>query len=465
MPGLLSTNRLLVSGGRGDARQLGRKPHLEDAMGLQLRFMDHALEPVPEKDQRGFFSTVGVFVAWVITTTPFLVAAALASGMTFWTAIAALLVGTIITATVGMLVGVLGQRTRMNSYLISRIVYGAKGSTLISVLIGVLSVGFVGVIASLLGAVVSAGMTFLPVWVGSLAFVIFSTFIALVGYRGLSVVGQISVPLLWALGIFLAIKTLGTGGGFGHITSVVPKGSLSFGVAVTIVVADWITGATIACDIARFSKRSRDVAIASYLGWVVSYCLFALIGLFAYYGSGSTNIVGLLAAQGLIGAAIFVFFVALISSTDVNLYAFSLALNNLCDAFGIKQLKRAAWVLIGGIITALISLLGYANTFLPFLLTIGVIIPAYAGVVLAHYYLLGARSKTPEALVAGIEPGVRWTGMVSFVVGVAVAYITNRANIGLPALQGLIVAGLLYTALEYGFSRRPSPTPATTAAR
>lgn len=438
---------------------------MDDAVAFQERFMDHALEPVPEKEQRGLISTVGVFVAWVITTTPFLVAAALASGMSFWTAVAALLVGTLITATVGMLVGVLGQRTRLTSYLVSRIVYGAKGSTLISVLIGILSVGFVGVIASFLGAVISAGLPFLPVWAGSLSFVIFATFIALVGYKGLSVVGQIAVPLLWALGIFLLVKTLISAGGFGHITSFVPKGSLPFGVAVTVVVADWITGATIASDIARFSKRARDVAIAAYLGWVVSYCLFALIGLFAYYGSGTTDIVGLLASQGLIGLAIFVFFVALISSTDVNLYAFSLALTNLCDAFGIKSLSRAAWVVIGGIITAMISLLGYANTFLPFLLTIGVIIPAYAGVVLAHYYILGASRRTPEELVARIEPGIRWTGIVSFVVGVAVAYFTNQANIGIPALQGLVIAGLVYTALEIGLGRRAGVPAATPAAR
>ena len=439
---------------------------MDDAVGFQQRFMDHALDPVPEREQRGLISTVGVFVAWVITTTPFLVAAALASGMSFWTAIAALLVGTVITATVGMLVGVLGQRTRLTSYLVSRIVYGAKGSTLISVLIGILSVGFVGVIASFLGAVISAGLPFLPVWVGSLSFVIFATFIALVGYRGLSVVGQIAVPLLWALGLFLVIKTLSsTPGGFGHITAFVPKGSLAFGTAVTVVVADWITGATIASDIARFSKRARDVAIAAYLGWVVSYSLFALIGLFAYYGSGSTDIIGLLAGQGLIGLAIFVFFVALISSTDVNLYAFSLALTNLCDAFGIKSLSRAAWVIIGGAITAAISLLGYANTFLPFLLTIGVIIPAYAGVVLAHYYLLGASRRTPEELVSKIEGGIRWTGIVAFIVGVAVAYFTNSANIGIPALQGLVVAGLVYTALEMGLGRRASVPAAAASAR
>jgi cytosine permease len=120
---------------------------------------------------------------------------------------------------------------------------------------------------------------------------------------------------------------------------------------------------------------------------------------------------------------------------------------------------------IGGVITALISLLGYANTFLPFLLTIGVIIPAYAGVVLAHYYLLGARSRTAEALVAGIEPGIRWTGIASFLVGVVVAYVTNKMTLGIPALQGLIVAGLVYTALEYAVARRPAAGAASATTR
>jgi cytosine permease len=122
-------------------------------------------------------------------------------------------------------------------------------------------------------------------------------------------------------------------------------------------------------------------------------------------------------------------------------------------------------VIIGGVITALISLLGYANTFLPFLLTIGVIIPAYAGVVLAHYYLLGARRQTPEALVQGIEPGIRWTGMVAFLLGVVVAYVSNQMTVGIPALQGLIVAGLVYTALEYAMARRPATSQSTAPGR
>lgn len=432
--------------------------HRERQLGGQIeqfdeRFADHALDPVPASERRSFVHTVSVFVAWVITTTPFLVAGALAAGLTFWQSILALLVGTVITATVGTLVGLVGFRTGMTSYLISRVVYGAKGSTLISVLIGILSVGFIGVISSFLGAVISAGVPFLPPWLAALLFVAVATVISLVGYSGLSVVGRVSVPLLWILGLFFLWRLSVAGGGFGHITSVVPKGSLPFGVAVTIIVADWITGATIASDIARYARRGTDVAVASYLGWVVSYSLFALVGLVAYYGTGTSDIVALLTKLGLVSVTILVFFTALISSTDVNLYSFSLALTNLSDAFGLRQLGRPVWVIIGGIITALISLLGYANTFLPLLLTIGTIIPAYAGVVLAHYYLRAAMRRRPEELVAEIDPGVRWTAMVAFLIGVAVAFFIKA---GIPALQGLVAAGIAYALLEWASTaRRP----------
>src|SRR5579859_3785692 len=111
---------------------------MPEATSFQTRFQDFALEPVPDSQRRGLFSSVAVFCGWVVTTTPLLVAGLLAGGLPFWQAIAALLVGTLITATVGALVATLGQTTGLTSYYMSRIVYGAKGSSVVSVLVGVL---------------------------------------------------------------------------------------------------------------------------------------------------------------------------------------------------------------------------------------------------------------------------------------------------------------------------------------
>lgn len=55
-------------------------------------------------------------------------------------------------------------------------------------------------------------------------------------------------------------------------------------------------------------------------------------------------------------------------------------------------------------------------------------------------------------------------GVASLMVGVVMAYFSNQANFGIPALQGLIVAGLVYTALEMALGRRAtSPVTAATA--
>src|SRR5207237_6020041 len=147
--------------------------------------------------------------------------------------------------------------------------------------------------------------------------------------------------------------------------------------------------------------------------WVVTYSLLAVMALVAYYGTGTSDVIALLTQLGLVVAALFIFVLGLITSVDVNLYSFSLALTNLSDAFGLRQLGRPVWIVVGAVLSALISLLGYAETFLPFLLTVGALVPAFAGVVLAHYYVLGARKQTTNELLARIDNGVRWTGIIA----------------------------------------------------
>lgn len=53
---------------------------MPESASFQSRFQDYALEPVPESQRRGLFSSIAVFCGWVVTTTPMLVAALLAGG-------------------------------------------------------------------------------------------------------------------------------------------------------------------------------------------------------------------------------------------------------------------------------------------------------------------------------------------------------------------------------------------------
>lgn len=61
------------------------------------------------------------------------------------------------------------------------------------------------------------------------------------------------------------------------------------------------------------------------------------MALVAYYGTGTSDVIALLTQLGLVIAALFIFVLGLITSVDVNLYSFSLALTNLSDAFGLRQ--------------------------------------------------------------------------------------------------------------------------------
>src|SRR5438105_8831751 len=163
---------------------------MAESASFQTRFQDYALEPVPDAQRRGLFSSITVFCGWVVTTPPLLVAGLLAGGLTFWQSIAALIIGTLITATVGALVANVGQTTGLTSYFMSRIVYGAKGSSVVSVLVGVLAVGFLGVVASFLGAIFNANVSFVPTPVARVAIIPFSAYLGLVRYMRLSAGGS-----------------------------------------------------------------------------------------------------------------------------------------------------------------------------------------------------------------------------------------------------------------------------------
>jgi hypothetical protein len=59
-------------------RQLNQEfNEMPESASLQTRLQAYALEPVPDGQRRGLFSSIAVFCGWVVTTTPLLVAGVL----------------------------------------------------------------------------------------------------------------------------------------------------------------------------------------------------------------------------------------------------------------------------------------------------------------------------------------------------------------------------------------------------
>jgi cytosine permease len=112
---------------------------------------DHALDAVPAVKRKTLWQLCAVQIGWNISISAFLVGGVVGAGTTFTTAITALALGNLFLVVVASLVGYVGYRTGLTSYLVSRVVFGLKGSVLVSLVLGVLAMGFIGVLMDSFG--------------------------------------------------------------------------------------------------------------------------------------------------------------------------------------------------------------------------------------------------------------------------------------------------------------------------
>jgi cytosine permease len=101
---------------------------------------------------------------------------------------------------------------------------------------------------------------------------------------------------------------------------------------------------------------------------------------------------------------------------------------------------------------------GFADDFLSWLRIIGLVAPPFAGVVIAHFWVLGRIRRTGEQLVTE-APGVRVEALVAWL---AASVVTGLVDWFIDAIVGLLLGGLFYLglALVLDMVRRPTAAAA-----
>lgn len=416
---------------------------------------DHALESVPEHSRRGLYATTMVWVGWVISISAFLTGGVVGAGLTASEGLLAVFLGNAVLALIAILVGLVGYRNGLSSYLIARVLFGRQGSTLASLIIGILAMGFIGVLLDGFGKTLTALLPFVPYWLAIVVFAGLVTATAIFGFRGLAALSVIAGPLLWLLLLWGLLTALGMIGGFGKLFAATPQKPIPFGVAIGAVIATWITGAAICSDITRYARKGWHVAVGALVGYVLGAGVFEGAAVLTFIGAQEANVVSLMAKLGLLLPGVVLFALALWTTTDNNLYSSALAFTNFGNLIGLN-LAKPVWTLVGIVIALVTAGFGLATQFLSWLQVIATVTPPFAGLIIAHYYLLGNIRRSPSEILASIPQGWRWTAYAAWLLGSLVGYYTNFVNrIGIAPIQALVIAGLAYWVLSLAFERAP----------
>lgn len=400
---------------------------------------DYALAAVPAERRRGPYQMITVWMGWCVSISAFLVGGAIGAGTTFGEGISAIVLGNVILAVVGGLIGLVGYRTGLTTYLVSRILFGVRGSVVPSVILGVLAMGFIGVLMDAFGGAITALVPGLNWTAVVLLFALVVTLTALFGFRGLAALSAFAAPAMFVLAALGLWRIGATEEGFATVFAAVPGEPIGFQAAVAAVVAVWITGASLAADIGRYARRTGHIALGAVAGYVLGAGFFEAAATMSAMEVGNPNFVDVMSGLGLLLPAAVVLALALWTTTDNNLYSASLAFTNASNTAG-GTVPKWVWVLISTAIATGTAFLGFAQEFLRWLEIIATVTPPFAGILIAHFWVLGGIRRPVERQLEAL-PVVRYEALAAWLLASLFAYYTD---IFIAPLTGLVVGGLLY---------------------
>lgn len=411
---------------------------------------DSALARVPERDKQGWIPITFIRLGMISALTQFLVAAVVGYSMDFWSALWATLIATVVLETVFILMGIAGAWEGLNLSVLARWAgYGRYGSALVGLAIAVSLTGWFGVqngifAESLRNAVGGA----VPLWFCAVFSGLLLTVLVAFGFRMLRWIAYVAVPAFFVLAVGDSLYLIVQHQALTYLWTPVPGKPLSVAAGATVVVGALIVGAVIAPDYARYNRTARDVILQSVLGIAFGELGVGFVGFILARATKTSDVPTIMTSiNGLLGALIVM--LAVIKVNDINLYSSSLGWVNVIDTVFGRQVNRARVTIVFGIIGTILSAVGFLGLFVPFLVTLGVVFPPIAGVVIADYFLVRSHRQAladsrQRGMLPASVPALNVPGIVAWGLGSAAG---EWIQWGIPAANALVVAAVVYVAL------------------
>jgi cytosine permease len=284
------------------------------------------------------------------------------------------------------------------------------------------------------------GVTF-PVWICTIVSGVLMFLTAMYGYKSIKYLNYIAVPLLILVIGYVLIAALFLRNGIPVISAYSPASPMPFVAGINLAVATFAVGGVISGDYSRFAKNRGDVIKSSVIGLLPIGIGMLLVGAVSSIVAGEYDITKVLASLGLPAIGLIALVLAAWTTNTTNAYSGGLAISSF---LGFTEKKFKLTTGIAGAIGTLLAAVGILERFTTFLGIITAFIPPIAGIIIASYWIIGkgkAENFKPAA-------GINWAGIISFVIGSVVAYITaNIIPFFVAPINGIVISIIAYVLL------------------
>lgn len=407
------------------------------------RIVDEPLEAVPLNQRQHWLAPAMIFGGLEFCIPVLMVGSILIGSFGFKQLFPILFVAFILIQWAGnALNGYMGAKTGRASSVLARSSFGAAQSRfIIAGVIFIVSLGWWAVQTAVAGNAICAllGIDYVANW-GIWA--IITTVIGLIfaipsiiGYSSMKWTDYIAVPaglILVIAGIYFSFKNIG----LEAILAFKPKApSMTFLAAVSLILSINVSQWVIAADYTRFARPKIKDNLLIPIGIIGIGFPLMYVGAMMAIGQGTADIVAVMVALGFPLWGFVVLWLSTWTSQLVNNYTMGLSLSNL---FNITSSKgRSIITLVGTLIAIVIALSGILNHFMDFLYLTALAYPAMAGIMFVDFFIRKQEWQDHQ--------GWNWMATIAWISGMIIGYLTTYVNpMGLPAIQNLVVAGLVY---------------------
>jgi cytosine permease len=405
----------------------------------------------------------------------FLLGSTVGFSMTFWGAFWAFTLGSVVLELVSIGVGIIGAKEGLQTSVLTRWTgFGQGGSAVLGVAIGISLIGWFGVQSGVSAEGLVSLVGGMPTWAWSLVFGLAVTLIVLWGFASMKWVAYLTVPaflilVAWSIGREL----------FGHrlaalVASPPPGPSMTLLQGTTLVAGGFIVGAVITPDMTRFNRTAADVVKQTVVGFTVGEYLIGMAGVLLAHAVRSDDVIAIVTSSvGWVGTLVII--LGTMKINDWNLYSAGLGVVNFVSAVFGRPVNRGVTTLLLGVVGSLLAAGGILGRFTGFLILLGVCFPPIAGIMVAEYFVVKRwRPELEASRAAGELPASAPTWVpATLVIWLAAALLGGLVDWGLPSINSLLAAFLLYVAAGklglvrgYGTSltaRAEAPLPAHAA--
>ena len=423
------------------------------------RVSDHYYStPLPESLTVPGWRVALIIASFTFSLPGFLNAAQTSLALGFNKAVLAALLAGLILCAGACLAAIVSVRTRLTTYLLVQQSFGVRGAALVNVAIAIIHYCWFGVNVSFFGnAMVAAAADGYGIPGDFNVFVVIGSVLITVstiyGFKTLDRLAMIAVPFVGIVLVAVCVNAVGDIPSLDLSPAQDPPVPLSFGIALSALIGGSMLVVAAMPDLSRFIRTERGALVGMALSFPFAAPLLMVVSALIALATGQTDIMQIVVALGFGVPALIMLLLSIWTINALNLYSAGLSM-----AATFPRVPQWIFTIAGGAVGCLFALFGIIDSFIPFLVTLGLIIPPIAAIYVIDS-LIVFRSNKGRSAEDSPAP-IRWKAVAVWLGSLAITLPATSSGVTLttvPALDATILAAGAYLALLWLDTRRRKP--------